>query len=65
MNVRYFSQQAITIQKMFRGYYQRKFTHDFYARKKFLQELGNQNSRFQSEMNALAEDERVEQENRN
>ncbi|KAL4426293.1 hypothetical protein ABPG74_006550 [Tetrahymena malaccensis] len=64
MNVKYFSQQAITIQKIFRGFYQRKFTHDFYARKKFLQELGDQNTRFQGEMNQIADEERIEEKKR-
>jgi hypothetical protein len=32
-NLVYFSQQAVTIQKNFRGYFVRKCVHDFYLRK--------------------------------
>lgn len=32
-NLRYFAQQAILIQKVFRGYFVRKYIHNFYMRK--------------------------------
>ena len=32
-NLQYFSNQAIVIQKTFRGYHKRKYIHDFRARK--------------------------------
>jgi len=35
----YFAQQAILIQKIFRGYYIRKVMHNFYMRKQELKEL--------------------------
>lgn len=38
-NIAYFAQQAILIQKVFRGYFVRKYIHDFYLRKAELQAL--------------------------
>lgn len=35
-NLGYFAQQAIMIQKIFRGFFVRKYVHDFYLRKKEL-----------------------------
>ena len=32
----FYSTMATTIQRFFRGYYERKYKHDFYARKKYL-----------------------------
>jgi len=35
----YFAQQATLIQKVFRGFYLRKYKHDFYSRKEELNAL--------------------------
>ena len=42
-NLRYFSQQAILIQKIFRGYFVRKYIHNFYMRKNELNALQTKN----------------------
>ena len=42
-NLAYFAQQAIIIQKMFRGFFVRKYVHDFYLRKQELQALDRKN----------------------
>lgn len=49
-NLRYFSQQAIMIQKMFRGYFVRKYIHNFYMRKSELNALLSRNEQFQQEL---------------
>ena len=33
---KFFNEQAKLIQKYYRGYYSRKYEHDFYARKTYL-----------------------------
>ena len=38
-NKEFYDYNATLIQKVFRGYYARKYTHDFFARKKYLQEI--------------------------
>ena len=35
----YYDYNARLIQKVFRGFYERKYTHDYYARMKYLQEI--------------------------
>jgi len=35
----YFHYQAAAIQRVFRGFYSRRYTHDFYARKQFIQDV--------------------------
>lgn len=35
----FYDYNATLIQKTFRGYYERKYTHDFYSRQKYLQEI--------------------------
>jgi hypothetical protein len=36
---KFFYEQAKIIQKFYRGYYSRKYEHDFYARKSYLQHV--------------------------
>ena len=39
----FFSTMATTIQKFFKGYYERKYKHDFYARKRYLENVVRKN----------------------
>ena len=41
----FFSSAAVSIQKIYRGYYSRKYLHDFYARKKYLKYIEGKNQR--------------------
>jgi len=45
-NLKYFSQQATVIQKVFRGYFERKYLHNFYLRKSELKALQTKNEQF-------------------
>lgn len=45
-NMSYFARQAVMIQKIFRGFFVRKYVHDFYLRKQELQALEKKNSEF-------------------
>ena len=38
-----FNDQAKIVQKYFRGYYSRKYEHDFYARKRWLEDMYKKN----------------------
>lgn len=42
-NLLYFAKQAVLIQKIFRGFYVRKYVHNFYLRKEELQALDKKN----------------------
>lgn len=42
-NLAYFAKQAITIQKVFRGFFVRKYIHNFYLRKQELEALAQKN----------------------
>jgi hypothetical protein len=46
----YFAQQAVLIQKVFRGYFVRKLIHNFYMRKKELKDLAEKNQQFREEL---------------
>jgi hypothetical protein len=47
-NLQYFAQQAIIIQKVFRGFFVRKYIHNFYMRKSELEALQTKNLQFKS-----------------
>lgn len=49
-NLQYFAQQAILIQKVFRGYFVRKYIHNFYMRKSELEALQTKNQHFRAEL---------------
>jgi len=57
MMYRYFSNQAILIQKYFRGYYKRKYFHEFRARKQYLQFLQSKNDEFRVELREYEKEE--------
>jgi hypothetical protein len=42
-NLQYFARQAINIQRIFRGFYVRKYVHNFYLRKEELRALEGKN----------------------
>jgi hypothetical protein len=46
--LQYFAQQAIIIQKVFRGFFVRKYIHNFYMRKSELEALQTKNLQFKS-----------------
>eukprot|EP01016_Furgasonia_blochmanni_P048812 TRINITY_DN7334_c0_g1_i1.p1 TRINITY_DN7334_c0_g1~~TRINITY_DN7334_c0_g1_i1.p1 ORF type:complete len:203 (+),score=44.34 TRINITY_DN7334_c0_g1_i1:336-944(+) len=60
-NYIYFSNQAKTIQRYYRGYYCRKYIHDFYARKNYLKFIQVKNEEVREQINnhykKLKEDE--------
>ncbi|KAM3139845.1 hypothetical protein pb186bvf_008087 [Paramecium bursaria] len=56
-NFRYFSNQAITIQRYFRGYHYRKYYIDFSVRKQFLIFLKDKNETFQKELKKIEQQE--------
>mmetsp|Transcript_8275 Transcript_8275/g.1090 ORF Transcript_8275/g.1090 Transcript_8275/m.1090 type:complete len:85 (-) Transcript_8275:185-439(-) len=41
----FYSYAAISIQRMYRGYYSRKYVHDFYARKKYIRYIEEKNEK--------------------
>lgn len=43
--IEFFSSAATSIQRIYRGYYSRKYLHDFYARKKYLKHIEGKNFR--------------------
>lgn len=60
----YFSAQAVVIQKHFRGYYCRKYVHDFYARKEYMRFLEYKNEEIQKQMQDYYEKTSKEDEER-
>ncbi|KAM3141823.1 hypothetical protein pb186bvf_006145 [Paramecium bursaria] len=60
-NIRYFDHQASTIQRFFRGYMFRKYTTDFYVRKKQLQIMIEKNNNFLIELRQVAEIEKQQE----
>lgn len=49
-NLAYFARQATMIQKIFRGFFVRKYVHDFYLRKEELRALERKNDEFRKEL---------------
>jgi len=46
----FFSAQAVVVQRHFRGYYCRKYVHDFYARKEYMRFLEFKNEEIRKDM---------------
>ena len=61
-NLAYFAKQAIMIQKIFRGFFVRKYIHNFYLRKEELQALSNKNEEFRKELEAFGKAQALESE---
>ncbi|KXZ56281.1 hypothetical protein GPECTOR_1g246 [Gonium pectorale] len=51
----YFNRMATVIQRWWRGYYSRKHIHDYYARKRYLQQVKQRNHQIRAELNMEAE----------
>ena len=47
----FFSSAALCIQRIYRGFYSRKYLHDFHARKKYLKHIEGKNQRRLEKMN--------------
>ena len=47
---KFFHEQAKIIQKYYRGYYSRKYEHDFYARKSYLQHVQTKNEEVRKQL---------------
>ena len=58
-NTRYFEAFATLIQKTFRGYYVRKYIHDYYARKRYLVDIQAKNADVLAQMAQYARDNAV------
>eukprot|EP01006_Ploeotia_vitrea_P033363 TRINITY_DN65475_c0_g1_i1.p1 TRINITY_DN65475_c0_g1~~TRINITY_DN65475_c0_g1_i1.p1 ORF type:complete len:116 (-),score=2.12 TRINITY_DN65475_c0_g1_i1:353-700(-) len=63
-NLQYFHQQATVIKRYFKGYIKRKYVHDFYARKQFLNLLQQKNEKFLDDLYKKAEEDKIEEERR-
>jgi hypothetical protein len=61
-NLSYFAQQAVMIQKIFRGFYVRKYVHNFYLRKEELQALAAKNDQFRKELDEFGKAQAAESE---
>ncbi|GLC33151.1 Spermatoproteinsis-associated protein 17 [Pleodorina starrii] len=51
----YFNAMATIIQRWWRGFYSRKHIHDYYARKRYLQQVKERNQHIRAELNLEAE----------
>jgi len=50
----YYNAQATQIQKVWRGYYTRRYIHNFYSRKKYLEGVAAKNNVVRKELNEIA-----------
>jgi len=50
MQMRFFKQQAAVIQRFFRGFHSRKYSHDFYARKKYIEHVKNKHEEVRKQL---------------
>ena len=51
----YFNAMATIIQRWWRGFYSRKHIHNFYARKRYLQQVKERNQHIRAELHLQAE----------
>ena len=51
---KFFNEQAKIIQKYYRGFYSRKYEHDFYARKSYLQHVQTKNEEVRKQLESFA-----------
>ena len=51
---KFFNEQAKIIQKYYRGYYSRKYEHDFYARKSYIQHVQTKNDEVRKQLESYA-----------
>lgn len=64
MQLSYFNSIATIVQKMFRGYYIRKYKHDFYARKRYLNNVAQKNSEIRDKLDEFKKQSEVEDQKR-
>ena len=64
MQLSYFNSIATIVQKMFRGYYVRKYKHDFYARKRYLNNVSQKNSEIRDKLEEFKNQSEVEDQKR-
>ncbi len=58
---KFFNEQAKIIQKYFRGYFSRRYKHDFYARKNYLQDVQTKNEEIRKELEEWAKKTALEE----
>uniref|UniRef100_A0A3B1J3C7 Spermatogenesis associated 17 n=1 Tax=Astyanax mexicanus TaxID=7994 RepID=A0A3B1J3C7_ASTMX len=62
MKIHFYNKMAVKIQQRWRGYFVRTYVHNFYARKRYLDELAKKNGQIRRELEELAEQQRKERE---
>lgn len=64
MQLEFFCAQATIIQKFFRGFYERKYKHDYYARKKYLENVARKNEEVRQQMDEYQKQQEIEEQKR-
>ena len=64
MQLEFFFSMSVIIQKMFRGYYVRKYKHDFYARKKYLNNVSRKNQEVRDKLEDFRKTSETEEQKR-
>ena len=64
MQLKFFNTMGIIIQKMFRGYYVRKYKHDFYARKRYLNNVAQKNKDVREKLEDYVKISEIEEQKR-
>ena len=64
MQMVFFDSMASIIQKIFRGYYVRKYKHDFYARKTYLNKVAQKNEEVRNKLEEFKRSSEEEEEKR-
>ncbi|KAK2843153.1 hypothetical protein Q7C36_011368 [Tachysurus vachellii] len=62
MKMNFYNKMAVKIQQTWRGYYIRKYVHNYYARKRYLEDLAKKNEQVRRELEELAEQQKRERE---
>ena len=64
MQLTFFNSMAMIIQKIFRGYYVRKYKHDFYARKRYLNNVAQKNKTVRDKLEDFVKISEIEEQKR-
>ncbi|KTG06723.1 hypothetical protein cypCar_00040077 [Cyprinus carpio] len=62
MKMNFYNKMAVKIQQRWRGYYVRKYVHNYYARKRYLEGLTRKNEHIRRDLEEFAELQRRERE---
>ncbi|XP_026113917.1 spermatogenesis-associated protein 17-like [Carassius auratus] len=62
MKMNFYNKMAVKIQRRWRGYYVRKYVHNYYARKRYLEGLTRKNEHIRRDLEEFAELQRRERE---